>query len=398
MHTHEAPSTAPRTRPQAGGEVTPSTPEAGIQLIEDKRPETALQRKLIESVRSRPATSVGQGNGVVQRVVWGRKVNKDDVTKTEDFLSALNWLRPRLENNAHNDVKHLNPFIGRSGVAVAGASAETGHAYTSSNPGIGRSGVAVAEASTETGHAHTSSNPGGLGEFPESAAATDENPEFNASDIMEDNVFIKYFTLIPGIKYSKVAQDLKFKNREKYKELRHAYNLEYLKIKRDFEQETIEDVNKNPYLIQSPNQALKDLDVMHPKSKIEGHLIVDLDQKNTALNQEIAAALPEGAAHVSGKDKAVHHAGGITAKHSAAFRKMLKLREETGSVFFRPAGKEAVGHLNNNMPAKPLWIKGKSIDLSKFIGKAMWAILIAKLQADYRYNAEQIIGFVRNLG
>lgn len=187
---------------------------------------------------------------------------------------------------------------------------------------------------------------------------------------MEDNVFIKYFTLMPGIKYSKVAQDFKANdhgnNFSNYDNLKKNTTEDYIKIKENFDNEFMR--NQEEYTscpdIHSSRDALEALDVMHPKTKNESTLIKALDAKNTELNQNIANKLNAekkttgDTQHPKLKDE------GVTAKHAEAFSEMLKLRG-SGDVLIRPAGAHAVKKLEADHPAKPLWIKGKSIDTTK---------------------------------
>jgi len=187
-----------------------------------------------------------------------------------------------------------------------------------------------------------------------------------STQYMSDDDFIKYFTLLPGIKYSKVAQEFKASNGGEYDKLKSKYKREYLNCMKWF---LIAEEKS-----EAADEALKHLDVMHPKNKAEATLIRKLDEKNTELNEEIAKKVSAGVSYESegeeqrikeGKAQSVEVEGGIVGNHALAFSQMLRKREAS-PVLIRPAGKHATGYLKESYPAKPLWVKGKSIDTSKF--------------------------------
>lgn len=195
---------------------------------------------------------------------------------------------------------------------------------------------------------------------------------------MDDNTFVKFYTLLPGIKHSKVAQDFKTQDAENefvnYDRLKNETCNKYLqhrdRFNDSFKTHLFKDEpDKTEKIMVNPQMALEKLDVMHPKTKAEGTLIKDLDKTNTDLNHEIANKLKDKdlTLSVSPDSQKVEHDGGIVGKHAEAFRRMLAERG-SGDVLIRPAGEHAVKKLKENHPAKPLWIKGKSIDTSK-LGK-----------------------------
>ncbi|KZN33704.1 anthrax toxin-like adenylyl cyclase domain-containing protein [Pseudoalteromonas luteoviolacea] len=197
--------------------------------------------------------------------------------------------------------------------------------------------------------------------------------------IMSNESFIENYTLMPGIKYSKIAQEFKLTKHRQYRQFKAEYKTYYLNTKKNFENAFMKDnsgkeraknppTNKNSNI--DPKSALEQLDVMQPKSQEEATLIRELDKINTRLNNGIASSMPskqlDSRAHKSAME--VEDKGGIVGQHAMAFSQMLEKRQ-AGPVLIRPAGKHATKYLKESYPAKPLWVKGKSIDTSKLSEK-----------------------------
>ncbi len=200
--------------------------------------------------------------------------------------------------------------------------------------------------------------------------------------------FFNHFTILPGLNFSItfiLNNEQSSAKKEEVDRCKLTFENDSLRLRDQFlgtyHPEAIEFNKKSDLddiINTDPYYGLADLNVMHPHTPSEAKLIAGIDHLNSEFNITISRILNTNnidqnfierksqseSQSTDSEAENVKSAGGLVANHSLAFQSMLTLRGSAG-VTIRPAGKHSVGLLSKNYAAKPLWVKGKTIDLSK---------------------------------